>query len=161
VLVDRQGVQSHRAVNEHRHRRDASLVHQPAKLEDHELRPVHGERRNEDDTAPRDGSPDRVGENLRIVFGMTPVAVRRLEDQGVDRRRWWWRQQQRVTGPAQVAAERHPVAAQIEDRHRGTEDVAGRLQRECDRPTHRDLRAVRDGMEQGHGLLDVRAAVQR
>ena len=66
-----------------------------------------------------------------------------------------------MTRAAEVAAESQPVIAQIEERHCGAQNVASRLQRDADRPAHRSRLAVLNRMQQGQGLLDVRAVVQR
>ena len=153
--------QRHRAVDVHRQARDQAVAREPGQGVQQHRCPVHGERGHQRHATTSCGRRDQPAEPLAVDRNVRPVAVRRLDHGHVDLRYRLRRQQQRVVLPAEVAAEQHPVAGQLDDREPGTEDVPRAVQR--DRRTAGQVRRLggADRCEPGDREVGVRAVEQR
>ena len=159
--VDVEGSQRHRAVDVDRDSRYLSQIGESLQLEQHQLGPVHRERRHQDRAAAGHGPAYGAGQHVGVRHRMTSIAIGGLDHQRADRRRWGWGPQKRMALTAEVATERHSVPVTLQHGDGRAEDVSGRYQRRVHAIGQRDTVAELDGIEQAQGGLDVAAVVER
>ncbi len=127
LAVNTGHVDRHRAINVHRHAREAPLGNQPANQQGDELGAGDCERRNEHGAAPLDGLRERSHELVlqRLVL-MLPVTIGGFEHEGIAARERVRVTMEGDTVAAEVAAEheRMSLSRKTYLDMRGPEDVA-------------------------------------
>ena len=160
--VARQRLDRHRAVDEHRQHRDAAFFFEPLQPVQQLLDPAHGERRDDHAAAAPDGLLDDPLEHRAVVVRVVhAIAVGRFDQQVVrfvDHRRI---RQHRTIEAAEIAAEEHRLAVDVDPRVRGAEQVAGVDELDLDALGDGHRTVVADRLQQRERAHGVGLAVER
>ena len=160
--VPGQRLDRHRAVDEHRQNRDASLFLEPLEPVDQLLDPADREGWNNHAAAARGRAANHLGQ-LRsvVVFDVHAVAVGRLDEQVVRFRHHRGIRQHGTVEAAEIAAEEDRAAAGADARVGRAEQVPGVDEFHLDVRGHRHRPVVADGLELRDRAKRVGLAVER